>query len=140
MSERLTCALFVVLLLLTAPILAKNFYFPKGENGMGVMAIIAYRPRAGKAQELLDLTRQHQPALRRAGLATDRPPYAMRAKDGTIVEVFEWKSKEAIASAHQHPAVLEMWKRYEAACEYIPLANLAECKELFAGFEPLPLH
>ena len=51
---------------------------------MGVMVIVAYRPRPGKAELLLDLTREHVPILRAQGLATDRPAYAMRAADGTI--------------------------------------------------------
>ena len=29
----------------------------------------------------------------------------MRAADGTIVEVFEWRSAEAIQQAHNNPAV-----------------------------------
>ena len=49
-------------------------------------------------------------------LVTDRPPYAMRAADGTIVEVFEWKSEEAIAGAHGNPQVQAMWGRYAEAC------------------------
>src|SRR5258708_29808547 len=77
-------------------------YFRKGGPQMGVMIIVAYRPRPGKEQMLLELTREHVPVLRTQGLATDRPAYGMRAQDGTIVEVFEWKSKEAIGSAHEN--------------------------------------
>ncbi len=58
----------------------------------------------------------------------------MKAADGTIVEVFEWKSAEAIATAHKNPAVLAMWNRYNEACEIIPLASLDEFKNMFAGF------
>jgi len=61
----------------------------------------------------------------------------MRATDGTIVEVFEWKSKEALASAHINPEIQQLWKRYEAVCEYVPLASLKESSDLFAGFEPI---
>jgi hypothetical protein len=59
---------------------------------MGKFVIVAYRPRPGKEQELLQLTREHLPILRSEGLATDRPSYVMKSADGTIVEVFEWKS------------------------------------------------
>lgn len=62
----------------------------------------------------------------------------MKAKDGTIVEVFEWNDG-AIAKAHEHPDVLAMWGEYEKACDYLPLKNLAEANDLFAGFEPLDL-
>ena len=63
----------------------------------------------------------------------------MRAGDGTIIEVFEWKSTEAIAAAHQNPVVQAMWERYAVACEYISLSTLDEFKNLFAGFEPIDL-
>ena len=106
---------------------------------MGRLVIVAYRPKPGKEQRLLELTREHVPILRRQGLATDRPPYAMRAADGTVIEVFEWKSSEAIASAHENPEVLAMWARYAEACDYVKLAEIKECSDLFAGFEPLNL-
>ena len=102
-----------------------------------VTVIVAYRPRPGKEALLLELTRQHLPVLRTQGLATDRPSYAMRAADGTIVEVFEWKSQAAIDSAHLNPAVAKMWERYAEACEYVALKNLKEAGDLFAAFEPL---
>lgn len=102
-----------------------------------VLAIVAYRPRAGKEATLLELTRQHLPMLRAQGLATDRPSSVMRAADGTIVEVFEWKSQAAIDAAHANPAVAEMWKRYSEACEYVPLKDLKEAANMFASFEPL---
>ena len=106
---------------------------------MGRMVIVAYRPRPGKQDRLLELTREHVPILRAEGLATDRPAYAMRAADGTIVEVFEWKSVEAIAAAHDNPQVLAMWGRYAEPCEYVSLSSLAEAHEMFAGFEPITL-
>jgi quinol monooxygenase YgiN len=106
---------------------------------MGRMVIVAYRPKPGKEQALLQLTREHVPILRAEGLATDRPPCAMRAADGTIVEVFEWSSDEAIASAHTNPHVQAMWGRYAEACEYVPLNSLSEAQQMFAGFEPIAL-
>lgn len=106
---------------------------------MGVMVIVAYRPRAGKESRLLELTKEHVPILRGQGLATDRPAYAMRSADGTILEVFEWVSKQAIEAAHTNPVVLKMWERYAEACEYVPLTNVKESSDLFAGFEPIDL-
>ncbi|HEY8020857.1 MAG TPA: hypothetical protein VIH93_07135 [Thermoanaerobaculia bacterium] len=106
---------------------------------MAVMVIVAYRPRPGKESLLLELTREHVPILRGQGLATDRPDYAMRSADGTIVEVFEWRSKQAIEAAHTNPVVLKMWERYAEACEYTPLVNVKEASDLFAEFEPIEL-
>lgn len=105
---------------------------------MGDMVIAAYRPKPGRETELLNLTRSHVPRLRELGLATDRPTLAMRAKDGTIVEVFEWKDG-AIAEAHEHPDVQAMWGQYAGACDYIPLEQLPETSEMFAEFEPIDL-
>jgi len=104
---------------------------------MGRLVIAAYHPRPGKEAELRALMREHVPILRAEGLVTDRPPYLMRAKDGTLVEIFEWKSADAIATAHHNPAVLAMWGRYELVCEYAPLDSLAEAHDMFAEFEPV---
>ena len=105
---------------------------------MGDMVIVGYRPKPGQAAALLALTLEHVPELRRLGFASDRPALAMRAKDGTIVEVFEWNDG-AVAKAHEHPDVQAMWGRYAAACDYIPLTELPESKDLFASFEPIDL-
>ncbi len=105
---------------------------------MGDMVIVAYRPKPGMEDELIALTRSHVPELRNLGLATDRQPLAMRTKDGVIVEVFEWHHG-AIETAHTNPEVLEMWRRYAAVCDYVPLHELHEAKDMFAQFEPIEL-
>ena len=106
---------------------------------MGVMVIVAYRPKPDKEAMLLQLTREHLPILRAEGLASERPSYAMRAKDRTIVEIFEWKSQAAIDSAHTNAAVGKMWGRYAEACEIVPLKDLKEASDMFASFEPIEL-
>src|SRR6266404_9990999 len=103
----------------------------------GICPIVAYRPKPGKEKELLELVRARVPTLRKEGLATDRAPVIMRAKDGTIIEVSEWKSREAIDAAQKNPNVLAMWNKFFAICDCIPLNTLAEAKEMFAGFEPV---
>jgi quinol monooxygenase YgiN len=106
---------------------------------MGQTVIVAYRPKAGKEAELLELIRTHVPTLRKEGLATDAPVVVMRAAGGTLLEVFEWQSAEAIAASHQNEAVQAMWGRFAEACDYEYLASLDECKQLFATFETVPL-
>jgi quinol monooxygenase YgiN len=103
----------------------------------GVCVIVAYRPKPGKEHELLKLVRDRVPTLLKEGLVTDREPVIMRAKDGTIVEVSEWKSREAIDAAHKNPNVLAMWERFFAVCDCVPLKTVAEAEEMFAGFEPV---
>jgi hypothetical protein len=104
---------------------------------MGRLVIVAYRPKAGRADELLALVRQHVPVLRTLGFATERAPYLARAEDGTLIEVFEWKSAEAIARAHEDPAIQAMWAQYAEVCDYVPLGGVAEAGNLFAEFDPV---
>lgn len=106
---------------------------------MGIMVIACYRPHPGRAVELLELVRGHVPALRVQDLATEREPVVMRAADGTVLEVFEWTSQEAIDRAHTNPVVLDLWKRFEAVCTSVKPADVAEMHELFAQFHPVDL-
>jgi len=106
---------------------------------MGVMVIAAFRPLPGKEREMEEVVRGHVEVLRGLGLATQRPRVAMRAGDGTMVEVFEWVSEEAIEAAHRHPVVREMWKQFEAACTNVRLADLKESGKMFPGFEPVEM-
>ena len=103
-----------------------------------VIVIVAYRPKPGRESETLDLVRNRVPTLRKEGLVTDRTPTIMRARDGTIIEVSEWKSQEAIDAAHKNPNVLAMWNKFFAVCDCVPFKSLAEAEEMFAGFEPVP--
>jgi hypothetical protein len=104
----------------------------------GSIVIVAYKPKPGKEADLLQLTREHVPLLRSEGLATDRPVIACQAKDGTIVEVFEWAAG-GTEKAHANPVVLKLWERYAAACDYVPLTSLPEASNMFASFTPLDL-
>src|SRR5260370_13025218 len=104
----------------------------------GVIVIVAYRPKPGKENELLKLVRNRVPTLRKEGLVSDRVPTIARSRDGTIIEVSEWKSREAIDAAHKNPNVLAMWNKFFGICDCVPLKSLAEAEEMFAGFEPVP--
>jgi quinol monooxygenase YgiN len=106
---------------------------------MGSFVIAAYRPHSGKEQELRQELKEHVPTLRREGLVTDRPAYVMRAKDGTLIEVFEWKSAEAVEQAHHNPTVQAMWSRFEQVCTWVKLNELEESQALFSHFEPIDL-
>ena len=66
---------------------------------MGRIVIVAYVPKAGKEEQLLVAVKKHLQVLQTEQLATDKPAYVMRAGDGTIIEVFEWRSAEAIKRA-----------------------------------------
>ena len=103
----------------------------------GIVVIVAYRPKPGRENELLEIVRNRVPTLRKEGLVTDRVPVMMRTKDGTIIEVSEWKSQEAIEEAHKNPRVLAMWDKFFAVCDCVPLKTVPEAETMFAGFEPI---
>ena len=65
-----------------------------------------YRPHEGKDAELRELIKKHIPTLRRLELVTDRAPILVKSKNGTYIEIFEWKSAESADQAHQHPVDL----------------------------------
>lgn len=96
--------------------------------------IVGYRPKPAKQAELDALMCTHFARLYEQGLVTRRRPILMRARDGTVLEVFEWKSQRAIDEAHENPAVLAMWAEYAAVCDYVPIGSVAEAAELFSGF------
>jgi len=107
---------------------------PARSQVMGRVVIVGYKPKPGKPQALRSLARTHFQRWRAAGLVTPREAVVMEASDGTMAEVFEWKSKEAIESAHKSLAVQALWKEFSDVCDYVPVASIAEAKQLFAEF------
>ena len=106
---------------------------------MGRIVIAAFKPKPGQQALLRTVVAKHWRILLEQGLVTERPRVVMQAADGTVLEVFEWRSPEAIEQAHQNPAVLALWVEFEAACEYVPLASLAESAHPFSEFDALVL-
>lgn len=104
---------------------------------MGRIVLVGYKPRPGKESELEALMKTHLPILREEGLVSDRKPIVMHSENGTIIEVFEWKSKEAIESAHTNLKVQEMWQAYSFVCDYVPLSEVPEISSIFSEFTPL---
>lgn len=106
---------------------------------MGSLVIACYRPHPGRAEELHALVREHVPALRALGLVTERAPVAMRAADGSVLEVFEWISDEAAQRAHHVPEVRALWKRFESVCSWGKPAEVPGMGEFFPHFSPLEI-
>jgi len=101
---------------------------------MPCTVIVGYRPKPGKQAALDALMCTHFARLYEQGLVTRRRPILMRARDGTVLEVLEWKSQRAIDEAHEDPAVLAMWREYAQVCDYVPVGSVAEAAELFSDF------
>jgi hypothetical protein len=104
---------------------------------MSRIVIACYRPKPGKKEALDRLILDHVATLRAEGLVTERTPITMSAQDGTVVEVFEWASSEAIEKAHVNPAVLRMWEQYAEVCDYIPVGQVPEAGQMFSEFAPI---
>ena len=104
---------------------------------MGRVVIACYRPKPGQEAALRALVASHVATLRSLDLVTERLPITMEAKDGTFVEVFEWRTAEAIQAAHKHPVVLKMWEEFGKVCDYVPIGQMAEASQLFSEFSPV---
>lgn len=87
------------------------------------------------ADALMTAVRKHLRVLKEQDLVSARSAYVMRAANGTIVEVFEWRSAAAIEQAHSNAAVQALWQEFAAVCDYTPLADLPEAKQMFAEFD-----
>ena len=106
---------------------------------MGRFVIVAYTPKANHEAGLLKAVKKHLVVLEAEGLITEKPAYVMRATNGTILEVFEWKSAEAIQQAHQLSSVQALWGEFAAVCDYTKLSDISETQQMFAEFESVDL-
>jgi quinol monooxygenase YgiN len=106
---------------------------------MGRFVIVAYKPKPQKADQLFAAVKKHIAVLRSENLVSEKAAYVMRATDGTLVEVFEWRDPAAIEAAHKSPAVLALWGEFGEACDFVPLTSLPEAPQMFAEFDAVAL-
>jgi len=104
---------------------------------MGEYVIAVYTPKAGKHDELLSVMRDHVPELRALGYVTHNPWTKLRASDGTMLEIFEWASTEAVHKAHQDPKVHALWGRFAACSDITTLAKCPWSATEFPHFTPV---
>jgi hypothetical protein len=98
------------------------------------VVVAMYRPKEGKVKELEALVHKHFPTLKEYGLTTERDSYIGRSSDGTILEIFEWASRESAEKAHDHPAVAKIWEAMAMVCDFGRLEQLPEAKNRFPHF------
>ncbi len=96
-----------------------------------------YRPHPAKEKALEKLVRDHVPTLLRLGLVTDRAALHARAKNGTVIEVFEWTSRDAARRAHEHPEVARVWEAMGEVSNFVSLDTLEEATGTFPHFQPM---
>ncbi|MEH7332956.1 antibiotic biosynthesis monooxygenase [Neobacillus drentensis] len=102
-----------------------------------VVFMALYRPKPGNEKELMEVLKEHIPTLRQEELITDHELLTLQAEDGTIIEIAEWKSTEAIEKAHQNPNVMAVWNKIGALAELTSLSTLAEAQYPFPNFKAL---
>lgn len=100
------------------------------------IVIAMYRPHEGKEADLRALIREHVPTLHRLALITDRPAMLLQARNGTYLEIFEWKE---VGIAHDHPEVMRIWDAMELVADFVSLASLEEAPLSFPHFTPIGL-
>ncbi len=108
------------------------------DKSMGRVFLIIYRPHKGKEQELLSTLKSGYAPLLAGGYVTDRPPILMKAKNGNLLMIFEWKEKESREKAQVDPAIQEQWKRVSKLSEFEKPDSLIEFQDVFPEFEAIP--
>lgn len=99
------------------------------------VVIVAYRPKPGMDRLLETLVQKHWGLLNDEGLVSERKPIFLKSEEGEILEIFGWKSKEAINLAHHNANVQSLWSEFAEVCDYIPASEVSEIGSLFSEFE-----
>ena len=80
-----------------------------------------FRVIAEREGEFRQLLERHWPTLRKLDLVTDEASLIYRSVDKAerpcFLEIFHWKSDEAVRVAHDHPDVQAVWEPMMPLCE-----------------------
>lgn len=106
---------------------------------MGQFVMVAYTPKPEREPQLVAAARAQLQLLTRLQVLGDRPPALMRAADGTLVAVLEWRSAKALLRAQSNDEIRQLSATIAESCQRRPLASLAECQKLFAEFDSIEL-
>jgi len=106
---------------------------------MGIVVIVTYKPNAGHEAEFEALIKDHEPALRTAGLVTDRPFTVVESDDGILIEIFEWASEDASRAANSNDAIQAIWSRMAEIGSFVAGKDVTAFQSPFAHFSPKEL-
>ncbi len=98
-----------------------------------------YKPHTNKGNKLKKLLFNHIPILKSNNLITDRPSILVQSKNGIYIEIFEWKSNNAVEEAHKNSEVQKLWDEMAKVCDFTSLDSIEEAKEYFPQFKPMKL-
>lgn len=99
--------------------------------------MVVYNPYKGREQELLPAVKASYIDLRKGGYVTSEPPKVMKAKDNSIILIFEWKNEQMINDAQVDPLIQKHWMLLSKLCEFARPMNLIEFQEPFSEFETI---
>lgn len=103
---------------------------------MGLMGIVAYRAKEGKEKRLLSLIRKHAPLLNSLG-GISEASFLMKSLDGSIIEVFEWKSMAAKKKAMKSEELWKLWGEIEDVSTKVKLSSVPETREVLSNFRSI---
>ena len=95
-----------------------------------------YKPHQNKENELKMLILKHVPILKSNKLI-ERNPVLVQSKNGIYIEIFEWKSNDAVEEAHENHEVQKLWDKMEKVCDFTNLESIEEVREYFPQFKPI---
>ncbi|HEX5170271.1 MAG TPA: hypothetical protein VFW11_13930 [Cyclobacteriaceae bacterium] len=103
------------------------------------IGFVLYHPRKGKEDELVSMIQTHFPFLRREGFITERKVVGMKAKDGSIMVVFEWMTSDAIDEASTHSGIQKLWTQVSKISDFGKPGTVKELHQVFPDFEALTI-
>jgi len=104
-----------------------------------LITMALYKAHDGKEKSLNEILNIHVRTLEAEDLITSREPIRAQAADGTILEIFEWKSENAKDAAHESPVVMKIWNEIMEVAEIKSLSSLNESNHPFPNFAPYTL-
>lgn len=105
----------------------------------GEYVICIYRPKTRSDPAFRKALEEHLDVLDRGGYLASRQHLVMQSeKDGSVLELLEWKTSDAAGKAHDDPSVMAIWGRLSDFADILSLTDLAEAGETFPHFRPYP--
>ncbi|WP_226536703.1 hypothetical protein [Fictibacillus halophilus] len=104
-----------------------------------LITMALYQPHEGKEEQLNEVLKKHIKTLDAENLITSREPIRAVSADGTVIEIFEWRSEQAKDAAHESQVVMKVWNDIMEIAEIKSLSSLEESKHPFPNFMPYAL-
>lgn len=108
------------------------------------VVLALYQVAKENEKALLKLLPKKRRYFLKTGYATKRLPILLRSRENPeiFIEIFEWKSQEAVAKAHQGPKVRAIWDEMDKLCKRIGqgLNEIPEFATPFPHFDPVDVY